>query len=182
VLSVKTEFRSENDVALFAALPAAPAVFLLRGAEPGGEPYIGKTSNLRRRIQRLLGQTEGISKRLNLRDRVRWLEFQRVGSDFEAGLLLYRVLREEFARTYQDRLRLRPAPLIKLILENAYPRLAVTIAHRFAARRQSLLRTFPHARQPPSSSPATRSTSSSCAAARKISRPTRSFPAACTRR
>ena len=125
-LKVKTEFRVEADEAFFAALPASPAVFLLRGAEAGSEPYLSKSSNLRRRVERLLGQAAGVSKRLNLRDRVRWLEFERVGSDFEAGLLLYRVLRQEFPRTYQDRLRLRPAPFIKFILGNAYPRLAVT--------------------------------------------------------
>jgi excinuclease UvrABC nuclease subunit len=112
---------------LSATLPASAAVFILRGPDPASEPYVSKTSNLRRRMQRLLGApAEGSGKRLNLRGRVRWLEYQRVGSDFEATLLLYRVLREEFPRGYQERLRLRPAPLLKLILDNPYPRLAFT--------------------------------------------------------
>ena len=39
---------------------------------------------------------------------------------------LYRVLRETFPKTYSARLRLRPAPLVKLHLENEYPRASVT--------------------------------------------------------
>ena len=35
-------------------------------------------------------------------------------------------LRHEFPATYEKRLRLRPAPLLRLILENRYPRLVVT--------------------------------------------------------
>jgi excinuclease UvrABC nuclease subunit len=41
-------------------------------------------------------------------------------------LLLYQTLRQEFPDTYQKRLRLRPAPLIRFNLENAYPRAYVT--------------------------------------------------------
>ncbi len=39
----------------FQGLPAAPAVFVLRAAQAGAEPYVGKTANLRRRLMRLLG-------------------------------------------------------------------------------------------------------------------------------
>ena len=104
------------------ALPAAPAVFLLRGEDASAEPYVSKTANLRRRMLRLLGPAEAGTKRLNLRERVRWLEYTPTSSDFESGFLLYKVLREVFPKTYSDRLHLRPAPLVKLILENAYPR------------------------------------------------------------
>ncbi len=117
---------AERERQFFAALPAAPAVFCLLAAELGVEPYVGKSVNLRRRILRLLGPTEGASRRLSLRERARTLEYSVVGSDFEAQLVLYRLLRETFPRTYQQRLRLRPAPLLKLILENPYPRVAVT--------------------------------------------------------
>src|SRR5262249_55242356 len=41
-------------------------------------------------------------------------------------LLLYKILREEFPKSYQKRLRLRPAPLIRFNLENEYPRAYVT--------------------------------------------------------
>ncbi len=105
--------------------PAAPAVFVLRG-EAGTEPYVSKTANLRRRLMRLLGPPEQATKRLNLRERVRMIEYAATGSDFESGLVLYRALRQEFPKTYGKRLRLRPAPLVRLILENEYPRAAVT--------------------------------------------------------
>ena len=120
------EFALERDAETFAAAPAAPAVFVLRGAEPGGEPYVSKTANLRRRLLRLLGPAEAPTRKLNLRDRVRHIEYTLTGSDFESGLLLYQVLRCEFPRAYQKRLRLRFAPLVKLHLDNRYPRASIT--------------------------------------------------------
>ena len=118
------EFSAGHDRELFDAAPASAAVFVLRG--DGGEPYVGKSSNLRRRLQRLLGAPEGQSRKLNLRDRVHEVEWTATGSDFEAGLLLYKTLRREFPAKYGDRLRLRFAPLVKLILDNPYPRATVT--------------------------------------------------------
>ncbi len=120
----RIEFVPDRDSELFAAAPASAAVFVLRGEE-GSEPYVGKTSNLRRRLLRLLGAPEGQSRKLNLRDRVRSVEWNATGSDFEASFLLYKTLRREFPKTYEKRLRLRFAPLIKLILDNPYPRATV---------------------------------------------------------
>jgi len=128
------EFSPERDTELFAATPASAAVFVLRG-ESGTEPYVGKSSNLRRRLQRLLGAQEGQSRKLNLRDRVREVEWTATGSDFEAGLILYKTLRREFPASYSDRLRLRFAPLVKLILDNPYPRATVTT--RISGRKSS---------------------------------------------
>ncbi len=105
---------------------AAPAVFLLRGEDPQAEPYVSKTANLRRRLQRLLGPVEERTKKLNLRDRVRSIEYAPTGSDFESGFLLYRVLRTTFPKTYANRMRFRFAPLVKLHLENQYPRASIT--------------------------------------------------------
>lgn len=118
-------FSPDHDNELFAAAPASAAVFVLRG-EAGSDPYVGKSSNLRRRLQRLLGAVEGQSRKFNLRDRVREVEWTATGSDFEAALLLYKTLRREFPKNYGDRLRLRFAPLVKLILDNPYPRATVT--------------------------------------------------------
>lgn len=120
----RIEFVTEQDEAFFAELPARPAVFVLRAKAAGAEPYVSKTANLRRRLQRLLGAAEG--RRLSLRERVASVEFCEVGGDFEAGFTLYRLLRREFPEKYNERLHLRPAPLIHLLMENAYPRLAVT--------------------------------------------------------
>ena len=116
-------FVAEQDAEAFGRAPAAPAVFALRG--DSGEPYVSKTANLRRRLNRLLGKPDA-SRRLNLRDQVKRIEWTQTGSDFESGLLLYTVLRREFPRTYAARLRWRPAPLIRLIAENPYPRAMVT--------------------------------------------------------
>jgi excinuclease ABC subunit C len=126
VLTERLEFAPERDSEIFASVPAAPAVFLLRGADPQSEPYISKTANLRRRLQRLLGPVDERAKKLNLRDRVRVIEFTPTGSDFESGFALYATLREAFPRTYADRLRFRFAPLVKLHLENEYPRASIT--------------------------------------------------------
>ncbi|MGD9714965.1 MAG: UvrB/UvrC motif-containing protein [Thermomicrobiales bacterium] len=105
-------------------MPAKPAVFLLR--PESGEPYISKTANLRRRLIRLLGKRDEHSRLLTLRDRAREIEYFPTGSDFESGLLLYKLLRREFPKSYRDRLRLRPAPLVKFHWENEYPRVSVT--------------------------------------------------------
>ncbi len=120
------EFVSARDAEIFESIPPAPAVYLVRGNDPQSDPYISKTANLRRRLQRLLGTPTEHTKKLNLRDLVRWIEYTPTGSDFESGLLLYRVLRSVFPGTYSDRLRLRFAPLIKLHLENEYPRASIT--------------------------------------------------------
>jgi excinuclease ABC subunit C len=126
VLTERLEFHPQTNAEVFAAVPAAPAVFLLRAEDANSEPYVSKTANLRRRLQRLLSAPEERTKRLNLRDRVRWIEYTLTGSDFESGFVLYRVLRAAFPATYSNRLRLRFAPLVKLHLENEFPRASIT--------------------------------------------------------
>jgi len=131
VLTECLEFVPERDAEVFASVPAAPAVFLLRGQDAQAEPYVSKTANLRRRLQRLLGPIEERpiterSRKLNLRDRVRWIEYTPTGSDFESGFVLYTVLRAAFPKTYSRRMRFRFAPLVKLHLENQYPRASIT--------------------------------------------------------
>ncbi len=125
VLTCCLEFVPVHDAELWATVPAAPAVFLLRDDQQS-EPYVSKTANLRRRLQRLLGAPAEHSKKLNLRDRIRWIEYTPTGSDFESGFLLYRLLRSTFPQTYSNRLRLRRAPLVKLHMENEFPRASVT--------------------------------------------------------
>ena len=105
-------------------VPAAPAIYLVRQGE--GEPYLGKTSNLRRRLWRLLASAGEGSKRLNLRLRATGVEYSLTGSEFESTLLLYKTLKVLFPASYQKRLRLRFAPLIRIRWENAYPRAYVT--------------------------------------------------------
>jgi len=126
VLTEQLEFTPERGAEVLGAIPAAPAVFLLRGEDAQAEPYVSKTANLRRRLQRLLGPVEERTKKLNLRNRVRAIEYTPTGSDFESGFLLYQALRAAFPKTYSNRLRFRFAPLVKLHLENEYPRASVT--------------------------------------------------------
>jgi excinuclease ABC subunit C len=126
VLTERLEFAPERDAEIFAAVPAAPAVFLLRAPDTQSEPYVSKTANLRRRLQRLLGPVEERTKKLNLRARVREIQYSPTGSDFESGFLLYAVLRDAFPKTYAARMRFRFAPLVKLHLENEYPRASIT--------------------------------------------------------
>ncbi len=125
MFSYAVEFAPEHDAEIFEAIPSAPAVFLLAGDEDS-EPYISKTANLKRRLLRLLGAPDERTRRLNLRDRIRRIEYTRTGSDFESTFLLYQALRRAFPKTYRDRLRLRFAPLIKFNLDNPYPRAYVT--------------------------------------------------------
>ena len=126
MLTEHVEFVPENDSGVLDTIPAAPAVFLLRGENTEAEPYVSKTANLRRRLYRLLGPAEERTKRLNLRDRVRSIEFTLTGSDFESGFVLYSVFRQAFPKTYQSRLRFRFPPFVRMHLENEYPRASVT--------------------------------------------------------
>ena len=126
MFSLTLEFDPAREQQVFSVAPAAPAVFLLRGDDAKAEPYVSKTANLRRRLIRLLGAPEERTKRLNLRQRVRRIEYTPTGSDFESGFLLYQALRQVFPRVYGHRLRLRFAPLVKLHLDNPYPRASIT--------------------------------------------------------
>ena len=126
MLSERLEFAPERDAEIFSAVPAAPAVFSLRSDDGQAEPYVSKTANLRRRLQRLLGPIEERTKKLNLRDRIRTIDYTPTGSEFESGFTLYKVLRSTFPETYSNRMRFRFAPLVKLHLENEYPRASIT--------------------------------------------------------
>jgi len=126
LLTHSIPFSPGHSADFFAQFPAAPAVFALRGADEAAEPYVSKTANLRKRLQRLLAPPESQSKRLNLHQRAATIDYSLTGSDFESVLLLYRMLRQVFPDRYQKRLRLRPAPVIRLNLENEYPRAYVT--------------------------------------------------------
>jgi excinuclease ABC subunit C len=126
VLTEQLEFVPDRDREIFAGVPSAAAVFALRGRDRDAEPYVSKTANLRRRLERLLGSPLEQGRRLNLRDRVRQIEYSSTGSEFESAFLLYRLLRATFPKTYGQRLRMRFAPLIKLHFDNPYPRASVT--------------------------------------------------------
>ena len=110
----------------FAALPARPAVFLVEPRERSAEPYLLRTADLRRRLERLLRAAEPLSKRLNLREFAARIRYRLTGSAFEQSLVFYQHARELFPRRYRDLLRLRPPALLKVNLANEYPRCYVT--------------------------------------------------------
>jgi excinuclease UvrABC nuclease subunit len=85
-------------------------------------PYLGRTSDMRRRLMRLLSLRRQSSKMLNLRELTVRIEYEPVGSPFEGTWLLYLLNRHYFARQYRDRLRLKPPALLKLKMQNRFPR------------------------------------------------------------
>jgi hypothetical protein len=135
LLAHRIEFSPEDSDALLRAVPAASGVLALRGADPASEPYLTRTADLRRRVRRLLAPPDArsedgtpiLSKRLNLRDRVRWIEYTCTGSDFESTLLLYRASRAAFgAEEARRRLRLHAPTFLRVTTENVYPRVYAT--------------------------------------------------------
>jgi excinuclease ABC subunit C len=104
--------------------PNRPAVFLLWPKE--GDPYLGKTTVLRRRLLRLLREREAPSRLLNLRHTVSRVEYWLTGSKLESSVRMYELARQHFPKTYLDVLRLRMPPYVKLILTNEFPRSQIT--------------------------------------------------------
>lgn len=121
---------------------SGPGVFSLRGesgerADGGAEaePYITRAADVRRRLRRLLAPPEAVdaegrpvlSKRLNLRERVRSIEWTETGSEFESVLLLYRASMAAFgAERARKRLRLYPPFAVRVTMSHAHPRVYAT--------------------------------------------------------
>lgn len=129
----RIDFTPEQADTLLRAVPAAPGVFSLRGET--GEPYLTRTADLRRRLRRLLAPPEALdengnavlSKRLNLRDRVRFINYKRTGSDFESTLLLYHAYRAAFgADEARKRLRLHTPYFLRVTMSHPHPRVYAT--------------------------------------------------------
>ena len=131
----RAEFLPESSDELLRSIPAAPGVFALRGADPAAEPYLTRAADLRRRLRRLLAPPEVLdengqpvpSKRLNLRARIRWIEWTRTGSDFESILLMYRASRAAFGpEEARRRLRLHAPYVLRITMSNPHPRVYST--------------------------------------------------------
>ena len=136
-LEVSLPFGHGSDgQSFFDLLPSAPAVFALfpETTAPGSAPYISRTRDLRRRLTRLLGEALTSSKRLNLREVTCRVEYQGVGSTFEAQWLLYLLNKVYYPRTYRHRLRLKPPALLKVSLGNRFPGVTPRGVFRTTAR------------------------------------------------
>ena len=110
----------------FPALPSRPAVCLVELREESAEPLLIRTQNLQRRLLRLLGSPDPASKRLNLRDMARGIRYRLTGSPFEQALTYYLQARKLFPKRYVKLMRLHPPAVLKVNLQNAYPRCYVT--------------------------------------------------------
>jgi excinuclease ABC subunit C len=110
----------------WAEIPSRPGVFALFGADPHAEPYISRTPNLRNRLRRLLDARPDQSKRLRLAQSTARIEYSLTGSEFEARLLLYGASLQAFGDRARKRLHLRPPTLLRMLMENPYPRVYVT--------------------------------------------------------
>lgn len=130
------EFFAERDAEFFSLIPAKPGVCLIQSSEAAAEPYLIRTADLRRRLQRLLSAPDPASKRLNLRDFAAQVRYRVTASAFEQTLTYYQQARLRFPKRYRDLLRLRPAAVLKVSLRNAYPRCYVT--RRIAVNEQGL--------------------------------------------
>ncbi|HKW96261.1 MAG TPA: hypothetical protein VJN43_00940 [Bryobacteraceae bacterium] len=105
-------------------LPNRPAVFLLWPKQ--GEPHLGKTTMLRRRLLRLLRERDQTSRLLNLRHTLHRVEFWLSGSSLESSMRMYELARQHFPAKYLEVLRLRMPPYVKIILTNEFPRSQIT--------------------------------------------------------
>jgi len=116
--------RAEEE--FFPALPPQPAVCMIEPREEKAEPFLIRTQNLQRRMQRLLGPADPTSKRLNLSSLAKGIRYRLTGSPYEQTLTYYQHARELFPQRYRQMMRLRPPAVLKVNLRNAYPRCYVT--------------------------------------------------------
>jgi hypothetical protein len=119
-------FDPENPKTALLQLPQGPAVFALYGAEAKDEPYIGRTPNLRGRLERLLQPSARHPRRLQLAGRVRRIAFRRTGSDFESLLIQFSLLEDVFGAKVLERMHLRAPAFVRFLGGNPYPRIVVT--------------------------------------------------------
>jgi len=120
------EFNPASDAEFFSLLPAKPGVCLIFAQQANAEPYLIRTADLRRRLQRLLGPPDPTTKRLNLREFAREVRYRETASAFEQTLTYYKQAQQFFPTRYRDMMRVRPAAVLKVSLRNAYPRCFVT--------------------------------------------------------
>ncbi len=119
-------FDPSDAKAALSQLPTSPAVFALYGAEAKDEPYIGRTPNLRGRLERLLQPSAKHPRRLQLAGRVRRIAFWRTGSDFESLLIQFSLLEDVYGAKVLERMHLRAPAFVRYLGGNAYPRIVVT--------------------------------------------------------
>lgn len=126
MLAQTLAFDPANPAPTLAALPEQPGIFALFGADPKAEPYLARTTNLRRRLKRFLDAKPSQTKRLRLTERVARIEYTATGSDFESSLALYSATHEAFGERARKRLHLYAPYFLRMTVKNRYPRVYVT--------------------------------------------------------
>lgn len=125
-------FDPADPKAALVQLPRTAAVFALYGTEARAEPYIGRTPNLRARLERLLLPSPKHPRRLQLAGRVRRIEWRLTGSEFESLLVQFDLLHEVYGPKALERMHLRAPAFVRFLGGNPYPRIMVT--HRPSQR------------------------------------------------
>lgn len=128
-------FHAADAEAILREVPARAGVFALGGERASDQPYLTRAADLRRRLRRLLAPPEAVdsdgrpvlSKRLNLRERVRSIQWTETGSEFESVLVLYRALVASFGEgEARKRMRLHPPYFLRVTMGHEHPRVYVT--------------------------------------------------------
>jgi hypothetical protein len=131
----RVEFSPERASEILREVPAGPGVVCLRGHDEAAQPYLTRAADMRRRLRRVLGEPDAVdesgrpvlSKRLNLRERVRWIEWTRTGSEFESTVVLYCAARATFGPAEaRRRLRLYAPFVLRMTAAHEHPRVYVT--------------------------------------------------------
>ncbi len=118
--------------AALAQVPESTAVFALYSAEARAEPYIGRTPNLRGRLEKLLQPSPRHPRRLQLAGRVRRIAWRLTGSEFESLLTQFSLLEGIYGARALERMHLRAPAFVRFLGGNPYPRIVVT--HRPSQR------------------------------------------------
>ncbi len=126
MLAQTLPFDPANPAPTLAALPEKPGIFALFGADPKAEPYLARTTNLRRRLKRFLDAKPTQTKRLRLTERVARIEYTATGSEFESTLALYNATNQAFGERARKRLHLYAPYFLRMTVKNRYPRVYVT--------------------------------------------------------
>ena len=126
------KFDPADPKAALTKLPQAQAAFALYGAETRAEPYIGRTPNLRARLERLLQPSAKHPRRMHLAGLVRRIEWRLTGSEFESLLAQFSLLDEVFGAKALERMHLRHPAFVRFLGSNPYPR--ITVTHRPSLR------------------------------------------------
>ena len=125
-LTEEISFDPSDPKATLAQLPQTSAVFALHGAEAQAEPYVGRTPNLRARLERLLQPSPKHPRRLQIAGRVRRIAWRLTGSDFESLLVQFDFLQRVYGAKALERMHLRHPAFVRFLGGNPFPRVTVT--------------------------------------------------------